>query len=50
MHVNVSGHQLEAGHLHDDVPRALQTHGPPPHRLVLELTETHVPRASPIPC
>ena len=44
VHVNVSGRQLEAGHLHDDVLRALQTHGLPAHRLVLELTETHMPR------
>ncbi|WP_432524055.1 EAL domain-containing protein [Kineococcus sp. SYSU DK006] len=44
VHVNVSGRQLEAGNLHDDALEALQRHGLPAHRLVLELTETHMPR------
>ncbi|GAB3598441.1 hypothetical protein GCM10027586_00310 [Kineococcus gypseus] len=44
VHVNVSGRQLEAGNLHDDVLAALQAHALPAHKLVLELTETHMPR------
>ncbi|MCE0537563.1 EAL domain-containing protein [Kineosporia rhizophila] len=44
VHVNVSGRQLEAGNLHHDVVAALQRHGLPAGRLVLELTETHMPR------
>jgi EAL domain-containing protein (putative c-di-GMP-specific phosphodiesterase class I) len=44
VHVNISGRQLEGGHLHHDVIEALQRHGLPAGRLVLELTETHMPR------
>jgi EAL domain-containing protein (putative c-di-GMP-specific phosphodiesterase class I) len=43
VHVNVSGRQLEAGHLHGDVLEALQASGLEPSQLVLELTETHMP-------
>ncbi|HEX8498874.1 MAG TPA: EAL domain-containing protein, partial [Actinomycetales bacterium] len=43
VHVNVSGRQLETGSLHDDVMTALERHGLPGDRLVLELTETHLP-------
>nr|WP_269445814.1 EAL domain-containing protein [Jatrophihabitans sp. SB3-54] len=43
VHVNVSGRQLESGQLITDVRRALERHQLPPDRLVLELTETHMP-------
>jgi len=43
VHVNISGRQLETGHLIDDVLAALTEHQVPPTRLVLELTETHMP-------
>ena len=43
MHVNISGRQLEAGSLTRDVLAALAEHDVPPSRLVLELTETHMP-------
>jgi EAL domain-containing protein (putative c-di-GMP-specific phosphodiesterase class I) len=43
VHVNVSGRQLESGHLSNDVLAALGTHSVPADRLVLELTETRVP-------
>jgi diguanylate cyclase (GGDEF)-like protein/PAS domain S-box-containing protein len=43
LHVNVSGRQLEAGNLTNDVLMALATYGLPASRLVLELTETHMP-------
>jgi len=43
VHVNVSGRQLEAGNLHDDVMAALRRHDLSPRCLVLELTETHMP-------
>jgi diguanylate cyclase (GGDEF)-like protein len=38
--VNLSAHQLEGGHLVDDVRKALATSGLAPDNLVLELTET----------
>ena len=41
VHVNVSGRQLETGDLRADVLDALDASGLDPHRLVLELTETH---------
>lgn len=41
VHVNVSGRQLETGDLRSDVLTALDVSGLDPHRLVLELTETH---------
>ncbi|WP_432523758.1 PAS domain S-box protein [Kineococcus sp. SYSU DK006] len=44
VHVNVSGRQLGAGTFGADVRSALAEHGLPAHRLVLELSETHVPR------
>ena len=44
VHVNISGRQLETGHLTRDVLAALQRHALPGSRLVLELTETQVPR------
>ncbi|NAZ81027.1 EAL domain-containing protein [Kineococcus sp. R8] len=44
VHVNVSGRQLEAGNLYGDVISALKRHGLPGHRVVLELTETHMPQ------
>ncbi len=44
VHVNISGRQLEAGDLTGDVLAALHRHSLPANRLVLELTETHVPR------
>ncbi len=43
VHVNISGRQLEAGNLTQDVLAALDEHGVPADRLVLELTETHMP-------
>ncbi|HEV7205891.1 MAG TPA: EAL domain-containing protein [Jatrophihabitans sp.] len=43
VHVNVSGRQLENGLLHDEVREALRLSGLPASRLVLELTETHMP-------
>ena len=43
LHINVSGRQLESGHLIADVLTALATYGLPAGRLVLELTETHLP-------
>ncbi|GAA4972417.1 putative bifunctional diguanylate cyclase/phosphodiesterase [Kineococcus glutinatus] len=42
VHVNVSGRQLETGTLADDVEAALERHGLPGDKLVVELTETHV--------
>ena len=44
VHVNISGRQLEAGNLTGEVLAALQRHSVPAGRLVLELTETHLPR------
>jgi EAL domain-containing protein (putative c-di-GMP-specific phosphodiesterase class I) len=46
VHVNVSGRQLETGNLSEDVLRALERYDLPPHRLVLELTETTMPRVT----
>ncbi|MHA0289846.1 EAL domain-containing protein [Mycobacterium sp. C3-094] len=46
VHVNVSGRQLERGDLRSDVLSALQVSGLDPHRLVLELTETHAGHAA----
>lgn len=43
VHVNVSGRQLEAGNLHEEVAQALSDFDLDPTRLVLELTETHMP-------
>jgi diguanylate cyclase (GGDEF)-like protein/PAS domain S-box-containing protein len=43
VHVNISGRQLETGSLTNDVLTALSEHGVPAGRLVLELTETHMP-------
>jgi diguanylate cyclase (GGDEF)-like protein/PAS domain S-box-containing protein len=43
VHVNISGRQLETGNLTQDVLTALDEYGVPPERLVLELTETHMP-------
>jgi diguanylate cyclase (GGDEF)-like protein/PAS domain S-box-containing protein len=43
VHVNISGRQLETGNLTQDVLTALDEYGVPAHRLVLELTETHMP-------
>ena len=43
VHINVSGRQLESGHFSADVLNALAIHGLPASRLVLELTETHLP-------
>ena len=43
VHVNVSGRQLEAGNLTGDVLAALRRYSLPATRLVLELTETHMP-------
>jgi EAL domain-containing protein (putative c-di-GMP-specific phosphodiesterase class I) len=43
VHVNISGRQLEAGNLTDDVLSALREYEVPASRLVLELTETHMP-------
>jgi diguanylate cyclase (GGDEF)-like protein/PAS domain S-box-containing protein len=44
VHVNISGRQLEHRHFVRDVLAAVEAHGLPAHRLVLELTETHMPR------
>ena len=46
VHVNVSGRQLESGNLAGDVLGALNLYAVPPGRLVLELTETHMPAIS----
>ncbi|KMO73286.1 sensor domain-containing diguanylate cyclase [Mycolicibacterium chubuense] len=46
VHVNVSGRQLEVGDLRADVLNALDVSGLDPHRLVLELTETHAGRVA----
>jgi diguanylate cyclase (GGDEF)-like protein/PAS domain S-box-containing protein len=43
VHVNISGRQLEAGNLTQEVFAALDEYGVPASRLVLELTETHMP-------
>jgi diguanylate cyclase (GGDEF)-like protein/PAS domain S-box-containing protein len=43
VHVNVSGRQLETGDLTREVLTALEEYGVPAGRLVLELTETHMP-------
>jgi diguanylate cyclase (GGDEF)-like protein/PAS domain S-box-containing protein len=43
VHVNISGRQLDTGNLTQDVLAALDAHGVPATRLVLELTETHMP-------
>jgi diguanylate cyclase (GGDEF)-like protein/PAS domain S-box-containing protein len=43
VHVNVSGRQLEAGNLRNDVLDALSATGLDASQLVLELTETHMP-------
>ena len=43
VHVNISGRQLETGNLTHDVLAALAEYGVPADRLVLELTETHMP-------
>ena len=43
VHVNISGRQLETGSLTEDVLSALAEHDVPADRLVLELTETHMP-------
>jgi diguanylate cyclase (GGDEF)-like protein/PAS domain S-box-containing protein len=43
VHVNISGRQLETGNLTQDVLTALAEYGVPADRLVLELTETHMP-------
>jgi diguanylate cyclase (GGDEF)-like protein len=43
LHVNVSGRQLESGNLSEDVVTVLGAYGFPASRLVLELTETHMP-------
>lgn len=47
VHVNISGRQLEHRHFVRDVLATLEAHGLPAHRLVLELTETHMPRLTP---
>jgi diguanylate cyclase (GGDEF)-like protein/PAS domain S-box-containing protein len=44
LHVNVSGRQLESGNLTADVLAVLERTSMPASRLVLELTETHVPQ------
>ena len=44
--VNISGRQLESGHLRSDVLRALSGSDLAPDRLVLELTETTTPLIS----
>ena len=41
VHVNVSARQLEGGLLGAEVAHALDHYGVDPHRLVLEITETH---------
>jgi diguanylate cyclase (GGDEF)-like protein/PAS domain S-box-containing protein len=43
VHVNVSGRQLESGNLSRDVLEVLSQTSLPADRLVLELTETHMP-------
>ena len=43
LHINVSGRQLESGHFSADVLNALASYAVPATRLVLELTETHLP-------
>ena len=43
IHVNVSGRQLETGELTNEVLAALDASALPASRLVLELTETHMP-------
>ncbi|MBV9822443.1 MAG: EAL domain-containing protein, partial [Actinobacteria bacterium] len=43
LHVNISGRQLETGTLIEDVLSALEQYQVPAERLVLELTETHMP-------
>jgi EAL domain-containing protein (putative c-di-GMP-specific phosphodiesterase class I) len=43
VHVNISGRQLETGNLIEDVLTALTEYAVPASRLVLELTETHMP-------
>jgi diguanylate cyclase (GGDEF)-like protein/PAS domain S-box-containing protein len=43
LHVNVSGRQLESGNITNDILTTLATYGLPASRLVLELTETHMP-------
>ena len=44
VHVNVSGRQLTAGDFTTSVNAALKETGLDPNRLVLELTETHMPQ------
>jgi diguanylate cyclase (GGDEF)-like protein/PAS domain S-box-containing protein len=44
VHVNVFGRQLESTEVTEQVMRALQRHGLPAHRLVLEISESHIPR------
>ena len=46
VYVNVSGRQLDGGTLHLEVLEALSANGLDPTRLVLELTETHMPLIS----
>jgi diguanylate cyclase (GGDEF)-like protein/PAS domain S-box-containing protein len=46
VHVNVSGRQLESGNLAGDVLASLARFSLPAGRLVLELTETHMPAIS----
>ena len=43
VHVNISGRQLEKGDLSQDVLAALERHGLPADKLVLELTESYTP-------
>ncbi len=43
VHVNVSGRQLDSGHISDEVLTALHRYRLPATQLVLELTETHLP-------
>ncbi|HEY0165553.1 MAG TPA: EAL domain-containing protein [Jatrophihabitans sp.] len=43
VHVNISGRQLETGDFTQDVLAALRDYDVPADRLVLELTETHMP-------
>jgi EAL domain-containing protein (putative c-di-GMP-specific phosphodiesterase class I) len=43
LHFNVSGRELESGDLSRDVLNALRTYSLSPSRLILELTETHMP-------
>jgi diguanylate cyclase (GGDEF)-like protein/PAS domain S-box-containing protein len=43
VHVNVSGRQLATGTFAQEVLEALDRYGLPANRLVLELTETHMP-------